>query len=119
MLIIPVNNDWYNSGYQGTKSTLIVTKATDDDSGNYTCTPSSGHSTSVVVHVVDGESHIVLGCFYYILYKNTTCSPLMRVCLACKTPAGFLITSHNLPETTIRNVNTDLWDQDELCHFSF
>ena len=41
---------------QGTKSTLIVTKATDEDSGNYTCSPSSGHSTSVVVHVVDGES---------------------------------------------------------------
>jgi len=41
---------------QGTKSTLIVTKATDEDSGNYTCSPSSGHSTSVVVHVVDGEN---------------------------------------------------------------
>ena len=40
---------------QGTKSTLIVTKATDDDSGNYTCSPTSGHSTSVLVHVVDGE----------------------------------------------------------------
>ena len=62
----------------------------------------------------------VLGCFYYILYKNTTCSPLMKVCLACKTPAGFLITSHNLPETTLRNVNTcwtvnsPMRDQDEL-----
>jgi len=41
---------------QGTKSTLIVTKATDDDSGNYTCSPTSGHSTSVLVHVVDGEN---------------------------------------------------------------
>ena len=39
----------------GTKSTLIVTKATDDDSGNYTCNPSSGHATSVLVHVVDGK----------------------------------------------------------------
>jgi len=41
---------------QGTKSTLIVTKATDSDSGNYSCSPSSGHSTSVMVHVVDGEN---------------------------------------------------------------
>lgn len=40
----------------GTKSTLIVTKAGGDDSGNYTCNPSSGHATSVLVHVVDGEN---------------------------------------------------------------
>ena len=39
----------------GTRSTLIVTRATDADSGNYTCRPSSGHATSVLVHVVDGE----------------------------------------------------------------
>ena len=48
---------------QGTKSTLIVTKATDDDSGNYTCSPTSGHSTSVLVHVVDGECEGVPGMF--------------------------------------------------------
>jgi len=41
---------------QGTKSTLIVTKATGDDTGNYTCNPSSGHAASVMVHVVDGEN---------------------------------------------------------------
>eukprot|EP00092_Neocalanus_flemingeri_P023758 GFUD01025772.1.p1 GENE.GFUD01025772.1~~GFUD01025772.1.p1 ORF type:complete len:394 (+),score=66.89 GFUD01025772.1:129-1310(+) len=40
---------------QGTRSTLIVTKATGDDTGNYTCSPSSGHAASVMVHVVDGE----------------------------------------------------------------
>ena len=69
MLIIPVNNDWYNSDYQGTKSTLIVTKATDDDSGNYTCTPSSGHSTSVVVHVVDGESPVSYSLGMFLLHS--------------------------------------------------
>lgn len=41
---------------QGTRSTLIVTKATGDDTGNYTCSPSSGHAASVMVHVVDGEN---------------------------------------------------------------
>ena len=40
---------------QGTRSTLIVTKATGDDTGNYTCSPSSGHAASVMVHVVDGK----------------------------------------------------------------
>jgi hypothetical protein len=33
---------------------LLVTKATAEDTGNYTCRPSSGHSASVMVHVVDG-----------------------------------------------------------------
>lgn len=41
---------------QGTRSMLLVTKATGDDTGNYTCKPSSGHSASVIVHVVDGEN---------------------------------------------------------------
>ena len=43
---------------QGTRSTLIVTKATGDDTGNYTCSPSSGHAASVMVHVVDGRKKI-------------------------------------------------------------
>lgn len=41
---------------QGTRSMLLVTKATGEDTGNYTCSPSSGHSASVIVHVVDGEN---------------------------------------------------------------
>jgi len=41
---------------QGTRSMLLVTKATAEDTGNYTCQPSSGHSASVIVHVVDGEN---------------------------------------------------------------
>ena len=32
-----------------------VTRAVPEDSGNYTCTPSSGHQASVTVHVLDGE----------------------------------------------------------------
>ena len=45
---------------QGTRSTLIVTKATGDDTGNYTCSPSSGHAASVMVHVVDGRKKLNL-----------------------------------------------------------
>ena len=40
---------------QYTRSTLLVTRAVPDDSGNYTCTPTSGHPASVTVHVLDGE----------------------------------------------------------------
>ncbi|XP_023341264.1 lachesin [Eurytemora carolleeae] len=41
---------------QYTRSTLLVTRAVPDDSGNYTCTPTSGHPASVTVHVLDGEN---------------------------------------------------------------
>ncbi|XP_049305756.1 uncharacterized protein LOC105231698 [Bactrocera dorsalis] len=36
-------------------SKLLIAKATPADSGNYTCSPSSSDSASVVVHVINGE----------------------------------------------------------------
>ncbi|TMW51965.1 hypothetical protein DOY81_002955 [Sarcophaga bullata] len=36
-------------------SKLLISKATSADSGNYTCSPSSSDSASVVVHVINGE----------------------------------------------------------------
>ena len=82
-LFVPFNNE-------GTKSTLIVTKATDSDSGNYSCSPSSGHSTSVMVHVVDGQ------CFYYILYHNKTSRTAHWWELVSQlNTQHLLITSHN------------------------
>ncbi|XP_067615363.1 uncharacterized protein dpr4 [Eurosta solidaginis] len=36
-------------------SKLLIAKATPSDSGNYTCSPSSSDSASVVVHVINGE----------------------------------------------------------------
>ncbi|XP_023178435.1 limbic system-associated membrane protein [Drosophila hydei] len=36
-------------------SKLLIAKATSADSGNYTCSPSSSDSASVVVHVINGE----------------------------------------------------------------
>uniref|UniRef100_A0A1B0FNB0 Ig-like domain-containing protein n=2 Tax=Glossina TaxID=44049 RepID=A0A1B0FNB0_GLOMM len=36
-------------------SKLLISKATSNDSGNYTCSPSSSDSASVVVHVINGE----------------------------------------------------------------
>ncbi|XP_055901885.1 limbic system-associated membrane protein-like [Eupeodes corollae] len=36
-------------------SKLLIAKATPADSGNYTCSPSSSDSDSVVVHVINGE----------------------------------------------------------------
>ncbi|XP_073829624.1 kin of IRRE-like protein 1 isoform X2 [Musca autumnalis] len=36
-------------------SKLLISKATPADSGNYTCSPSSSDSASVVVHVINGE----------------------------------------------------------------
>ncbi|XP_059218671.1 protein sidekick-1 isoform X2 [Stomoxys calcitrans] len=36
-------------------SKLLISKATPTDSGNYTCSPSSSDSASVVVHVINGE----------------------------------------------------------------
>ena len=40
---------------QYTQSTLLVTRAVPEDSGEYTCTPTSGHQASVTVHVLDGK----------------------------------------------------------------
>ncbi|XP_055611824.1 protein amalgam-like [Uranotaenia lowii] len=36
-------------------SKLVIARATPADSGNYTCSPSSSDSASVIVHVINGE----------------------------------------------------------------
>nr|XP_029718407.1 uncharacterized protein LOC115261200 [Aedes albopictus] len=36
-------------------SKLVIARAVASDSGNYTCSPSSSDSASVVVHVINGE----------------------------------------------------------------
>lgn len=43
----------------GTTSRLLLTRATLRDSGNYTCVPSGAISSSVQVHVLNGESPCV------------------------------------------------------------
>ena len=53
---------------QYTRSTLLVTRAAPDDSGNYTCLPSSGHPDSVTVHVLDGEYKISFYSISHIQY---------------------------------------------------
>lgn len=36
-------------------SRLLISRALPDDSGNYTCSPSTSDSASVIVHVLQGE----------------------------------------------------------------
>ena len=40
---------------QGSTSYLVITRARQSDSGNYTCQPSEGHPATVRVHVIDGK----------------------------------------------------------------
>lgn len=37
-------------------SRLLISRATPEDSGNYTCSPSSSDAASVLVHVLQGET---------------------------------------------------------------
>ena len=42
-------------GGHGTTSALVIARASQRDSGTYTCQPSEGRSAAVRVHVLDGE----------------------------------------------------------------
>lgn len=44
-------------------SRLLIARALPADSGNYTCSPSSSDSASVLVHVLNGESCTYTTCF--------------------------------------------------------
>ncbi|XP_034662977.1 limbic system-associated membrane protein [Drosophila subobscura] len=53
-------------------SKLLIAKATPADSGNYTCSPSSSDSASVVVHVINGEHPAAMQ------HGNSSASCLLR-----------------------------------------
>ena len=44
----------------GTISRLLVTRASPNDNGNYTCLPSRGEAVSANVHVIKGRENIGL-----------------------------------------------------------
>ncbi|GLH05668.1 Protein sidekick-1 [Gryllus bimaculatus] len=47
-------------------SRLLISRALPQDSGNYTCSPSSSDSASVMVHVLNGERRLrACVCFQY------------------------------------------------------
>lgn len=39
-------------------STLLISRAQPEDSGNYTCSPSSSDPASVLVHVLNGKTYM-------------------------------------------------------------
>lgn len=59
-----------------TISTLTVTAATLQDSGNYSCWPSAGRPDSVLVHVIQGE---LLPCAILFLFVHCTVGHVLLV----------------------------------------
>ncbi|ALC45810.1 dpr4, partial [Drosophila busckii] len=69
-------------------SKLLIAKATPADSGNYTCSPSSSDSASVVVHVINGEHPAAMQ------HGNSSAN-----CLRCSSPVPLLAITTTLTTT--------------------
>ena len=51
--------------------------------GNYTCQPSSGHSASVIVHVVDGQFYIIVLMVIFCYCLDLVFLLVFHVCRCC------------------------------------
>ena len=56
----------------GTTSKLLVTRATEVDSGSYTCDPSRGQPKTADVHIITGKNY---NLFHYICITKTSNPP--------------------------------------------